>query len=117
MTTKTLKMNDRRVFLAFVLLLAVAGVGQYVWKNWDRLVVWPQKREMLLQSLRDPSSAQFREERVRLTGYLCGQVNAKNGMGGYTGFRRFASNEQDYLLEDSLSSGPQFEVLWEQRCG
>ena len=71
--------KEHKVFYGFVLLLLIAGGGHYLWKNWDRLLVWPQKREALLQSLRDPSSAQFREERLRRTGYLCGQVNAKNG--------------------------------------
>lgn len=115
-TAESASKKEHKVFYGFVLLFLIAGGGHYLWKNWDRLLVWPQKREALLQSLRDPSSAQFREERLRRTGYLCGQVNAKNGMGGYTGFRRYASNERDHVVEDSLT-GPQFEVQWEQRCG
>ena len=43
--------------------------------------------------LRDPSSAQFRYLRVVKhsdgTNALCGQLNAKNGFGGYTGYAFF----------------------------
>lgn len=45
-------------------------------------------------SLKDPESVQFREVKVgRKPGepvdYVCGKMNAKNGFGAYTGFRRF----------------------------
>lgn len=43
-------------------------------------------------SLKDPESARFQS--VRIASYLsgsvvCGEVNAKNSYGGYTGFKRF----------------------------
>lgn len=39
--------------------------------------------------LRDPSSAQFRNVEIRKSGAACGEVNGKNGFGGYVGFRQF----------------------------
>ena len=42
--------------------------------------------------LRDPDSAQFKNVFVIGTGYdktVCGNVNARNGFGGYTGFTPF----------------------------
>lgn len=43
--------------------------------------------------LRDPASAQFRSVKVLPggpeDGALCGEINAKNGAGGYTGFDSF----------------------------
>ena len=42
--------------------------------------------------MRDPSSAQFRAVRVVDAGgkdALCGSINAKNGFGGYVGFKPF----------------------------
>lgn len=42
--------------------------------------------------LRDPDSAQFRKlhaTRQAETVYVCGEVNAKNGYGGYDGFEPF----------------------------
>jgi hypothetical protein len=38
--------------------------------------------------LTDPGSAQFRNV-VQMPGYVCGEVNAKNRMGGFNGYRRF----------------------------
>lgn len=40
--------------------------------------------------LTDPESARFERIRInKLTGIGCGAVNAKNKMGGYTGFKEF----------------------------
>ncbi len=50
--------------------------------------------EVLKDHLRDPASAQIRLWRfgyIYEIGYaLCGEVNAKNGFGGYAGFQPFA---------------------------
>lgn len=67
-------------------------------------MVIPKKRAAILNALRDPGSAQFANERLSVGGYACGRLNAKNGMGGYTGFQRYASSEGDYLMEDSTAS-------------
>src|SRR5665647_83863 len=50
--------------------------------------------ESVKQKLSDPYSAQF--ENIRLANFegltvVCGQVNAKNKLGGYTGFTDFVS--------------------------
>ena len=54
-------------------------------------------RESVARDLLDPNSAQFRDTRVvdlysdagsRVRVY-CGEINAKNGLGAYSGFRRF----------------------------
>lgn len=48
------------------------------------------------QQLRDPDSAQFRNLVAADVGagkvVLCGEINAKNGAGGLTGFQRFYGN-------------------------
>lgn len=53
--------------------------------------------------LKDPDSAQFRDVRANYTEEFgvvaCGRVNAKNDLGGYTGFRRFISSGQSVILE------------------
>jgi hypothetical protein len=54
--------------------------------------------QVLSNSLKDPQSAQFRNERLTADSKtLCGEVNGKNGYGGYVGFRpylfRVATNE------------------------
>lgn len=82
-----------------VITLLSAGVIFHRWNDW---FLFPEKRAAILRALRDSSSAQFRDERFsEKTGYICGQINAKNGMGGYTGFKRYASSALDFILEDS----------------
>lgn len=51
--------------------------------------------------LKDPDSARF-EGMVRRPGAVCGFVNAKNAMGGYTGRRMFVylmKEKRAYILE------------------
>lgn len=86
-------------------LYAVTAAGLLgavtTWIQWDSWIVIPGNREAMLSGLRDPSSAQFRGEFLsKRTNYTCGQVNAKNGMGGYTGFKRYASSKEHFILED-----------------
>lgn len=57
-------------------------------------------------SLKDPDSAKFRNTRLvaHLQGaVVCGEVNAKNSYGGYSGFTRFAAGVQAATLEDKSS--------------
>jgi len=48
-----------------------------------------QAQRAVLNLLKDPGSAQFRNVRKTKPGFVCGEVNAKNGMGGYVGFKQF----------------------------
>ncbi len=53
-------------------------------------------RKPVLAKLNDPDSAKFRDERYIGNwqpgdGMLCGELNAKNAMGGYTGYQKFAA--------------------------
>lgn len=43
-------------------------------------------------NFRDPNSTQFRYMRFGSPGFVCGEVNAKNGFGAYVGFVRFYSD-------------------------
>ena len=55
------------------------------------------------RELKDPDAAQFRDVRANYTEEFgvvaCGQVNAKNEYGGYTGFRRFVWGGKSVILE------------------
>lgn len=73
-------------------------------------------RERLLRELRDPGSAQFRNVQVLQAnqgnrGYtFCGEVNSKNGFGGYAGFKRFIADPQMTVVNEALipNAWPQF---------
>ena len=57
-------------------------------------------RAKVLASLKDPASAQWQNEIVSPDkNTICGEVNAKNSMGGYVGFKRYISNQSGYLVQ------------------
>ena len=65
-------------------------------------------KENVRGKLRDPDSAEFR--RVNLTReedaiYACGQVNAKNAFGGYTGFKWFFATPISMFHSEQDSTG------------
>lgn len=80
-----------------------------------------QALERVRNSLTDPASAQFKDVVVG-NYYVCGRVNAKNRMGGYTGFQRFLveryidnENLTPYFESDSIL-GPTVANKWELQC-
>jgi hypothetical protein len=68
-----------------------AGAGLSSWVKYDDWFVLPKARQLIAEQLTDPLSAQFRNDRLIDFDWHCGEVNAKNGMGGYIGFKRFIS--------------------------
>lgn len=93
----------RRSVLIVVGLVAllVAGVFAY------RAYLLHEMRKPVLAQLADPESAQFRNERLfsdwSVSGSaMCGEVNAKNRMGGYTGFKTFNALPGTAVIEADL---------------
>lgn len=85
--------HARRIALVLVLLLALLAAAAFGW----RAYLIHQLREPVLATLNDPDAALFRSEAyygpwTGSNGILCGQVNAKNGFGAYTGYRGFDSH-------------------------
>ncbi|MDN4038674.1 hypothetical protein [Massilia sp. YIM B02443] len=78
------------VLSSAVLAIIVVFAGIFIWKFEDWIKI-PKAREAIQSALRDPSSAQFRNEKLTKLGVLCGEVNSKNSMGGYVGFKKFIS--------------------------
>lgn len=75
------------VCLATLACLTIGGATAY-----REMVIIPEMRSMILPYLKDPVSAQFRNETFSgygTAGYYCGEVNARGEMGGYQGFREF----------------------------
>lgn len=85
--------------------------------------------EQLKRSLRDPESAQFRGRFVsQLAGggmALCGEVNAKNELGGYAGYRRFIAGptpaQPSFIEGEATGMGSEidrtlFPELWREFC-
>lgn len=52
-------------------------------------------KQVVLSRLKDPGSAQFSGLRLSKSGLaLCGEVNAKNSYGGYTGAKLFVADDE-----------------------
>ena len=73
------------VGIAIVLLIGITSHFA-----WTQLYQIPKLRKVVAETMRDPDSVQFKDE-SKLSDPLrvCGFVNAKNAMGGYTGFARY----------------------------
>lgn len=102
------------VGLGVVLVLMIGAAFAYRWS------LVSEYRVPVLSQLKDPDSAQFRNEIVispwgLANSVLCGEVNAKNSMGGYVGYRSF----DVYVDSDSgakkvnfyTSGGPACELM------
>lgn len=70
-------------------------------------------RGFVTASLKDPDSAQFRNQKGG-----CGEVNAKNSFGGYSGFKRFIASGKDMVFmegDPALAPGA-FQEAWNKVC-
>ena len=70
-------------------------------------------RSYVVEHLKDPDSAQFRNQYG-----LCGEVNAKNAYGGYTGYMRFMAASKDLVVFDNgeLMVPSEFQKAWDMSC-
>jgi hypothetical protein len=85
-----------------------------------------EARRALIDTLRDPASARFRDVRryPAPNGYtFCGEVNARNGFGGMTGFIRFQAfanaDGRTNAVMDDLDHQPgrsYFQAGWNRDC-
>lgn len=95
--------------VAAILALAVTGdaVAQTVVDQSGPRVTAAEldaARAILSTSLIDPASAQLRRlRRGSDAGVVCGELNAKNRLGGYAGFEIFIAN-----VETGAVTGPSF---------
>lgn len=76
--------------LILLMIVAAMSVAVYRWHLINAL------RGAVLDQLVDPDSALFRHEQFRSDwtakgSYLCGEVNSKNRMGGYVGYKAFSA--------------------------
>ncbi|WP_087546723.1 hypothetical protein [Acinetobacter sp. WCHA39] len=72
--------------------------------------------EKVRRNLFDPEAAKFRNIKGN-----CGEINAKNKMGGYTGYRRFIYNSETDTVSieedsDGFYNSKVMDILWEKKC-
>lgn len=77
-------------------------------------------KDAVRAKLKDPDSADFRDVNFYAGGgtpVACGEVNAKNGFGGYTGYEPFlAAGDQLVVLSSEMESGKEFAKVWNKFC-
>lgn len=103
-------MEYTKITSGLVAALALTGCYNATAKDFSRVSLPPHiektARQQVIYSLSDPDSAQFRNFRGYsfsgpTGGYVvCGEVNAKNRLGGYAGFQPFRTS-----VGSSQSSG------------
>lgn len=76
----------------------------------------PSARAVIRSLSKDPDSLKFRNEfdSHSIAGIKCGEVNGKNGFGGYVGFRRFIVQREKALVDDGTL--PKFNQAWLELC-
>ena len=80
----------KKSMLAVIGLVVIVVAAAFAWR-WHLI---QELRKPILSELTDPDSAKFRGETIVSPwtvsdSVLCGEVNAKNQMGGYVGYKRF----------------------------
>jgi len=79
-------------------------------------------RERMRSRLKDPDSAEFRDVFVsykdaELTQpVVCGELNAKNAFGGFTGYKKFLAGGSLQVSEEDMEWN-EFVELWNGVCG
>jgi hypothetical protein len=67
--------------------------------------------------LKDPDSATFKNQHIGIKGHPCGEVNSKNGFGGYTGFNRYIVASTTMIAIENMNTDPsEFEPSWDLFC-
>ncbi len=92
----------------------------------DPLIDSQVKAEQKMKdTLRDPGSAKYSNvQAFRMVGkgpetyVFCGEVNAKNGFGGFTGNTRFVAGPGLATMEpaEQGDDGAAFELIWQALC-
>lgn len=78
----------------------------------DRIIgIEVESKMALMNFLKDPNSAEVRNQNGN-----CGEVNSKNGFGGYTGFKRYIASPTVVAIDGENMSSSEFESAWNKVC-
>lgn len=105
--------------IALVLCLVLVGCGESEADKQRRLNSQMQHlgESYVKGKLKDAGSAEFRHQFISLKGAPCGEVNARNSFGGYTGFIRYIAASKDLTIVDGVNiESAEFEKVWREFC-
>lgn len=81
---------------------------------YPRTEISPQARALIRAGAKDEDSLKFRHEFTARAGVYCGEVNGKNSLGAYAGFKRFIANHKTVLFDDETTQD--FSKAWREFC-
>jgi hypothetical protein len=93
--------------LGAIAVTCCLGIGWWQWSGKFQ----SQAKDAVRQRLADPDSAKFRNVRNVNGDVVCGEFNAKNGMGGYVGYRRFVFTGGDWATFEPSAEELNSEML------
>lgn len=96
--------------IIFLVAILATGVAHSAPKDAQLIA---RAKESISEDLKDPDSTNFRRIQV-IRGSVCGEINAKNSMGGYVGYKRFFSVGGIIGRIDDDSSS--FQTSWDASC-
>jgi hypothetical protein len=97
----TWKDDMKKIIVWAVTAAVLVSGGIFFLSKYDEWFKYPALRDSVNSRMKDPASTQYRNERLTPGGWLCGELNSKNGNGGYVGFKRFVTKSaSDAYMED-----------------
>ncbi len=109
----------RAFLIAAIALTGCSGPSPEIEKDSNDSAMIMAAQEMVRATLKDPASAEFRNDRIgqfQGKSVACGEVNANNSFGGKTGFKRYvAANELAVITEEGMEHA-EFQKVWNEIC-
>lgn len=97
----------RLLFLLFGLIFLNGCDGNPI----EKMKKEKESKKLVIASLKDGESAKFQNVNGE-----CGEVNAKNGFGAYTGFKRYIAPSGIGALFEESEPSLEFETIWYTHC-
>lgn len=103
---------NKKMSIALAILLAFPGLSYSAGDGWPTLEnsksseISQILKKAITYNFKDPDSSLFRLVKLSKDGYFsCGEVNAKNSYGAYSGYRKFLASPKAIWVESEPSSG------------
>ena len=114
-------MLKEKSFLVLVIVFSIISVfviSTIIYDNYPKEnALITEIKQNIRADLKDPNSAEFRNVFITSVGHICGEVNAKNSFGAYTGFKRFFATSPDLIsIEGVIYDSASFQELLEILC-
>jgi hypothetical protein len=117
MLAKTLRQAGA-VLLVMAALVIMTGCGETTTqkKRKEATDLISMGEKYVREKIRDPASAQFRNQFIGKGGAPCGEVNAKDAFGAYLGYQRYISVARELTMLAQDMPAEEFEESWREMC-